>query len=123
MSDIETLFTYGAIGFAILLPFGLIKFAMRKRYIRELLERKAQGVDILVRQRSFIARYLGFVTWLSLLFVIAVPWSLSRTLGVNFSKSFACMALMFVNVLLEYNFQKSLYQSLAERKSQPPAGS
>jgi hypothetical protein len=117
LNDLETAFFYIAIGLAILLPFSLLKFALRERYARVLIKRQSQGVDKLLRYTPLLAWNLRMLTWMSLLCLAVVPVALYYYLEVNLSITFALFALMFTTVFVEYRFQKWLYQFLTNLES------
>jgi hypothetical protein len=117
MNDFEIVIFYLTIGMAILLPFGLLKFALRERYAQVLIKRQTQGVDKLLKYTPSLAWYLRMLAWLSLLCLPVVAVAFYYYLEVRLSITFTFLALMFATLFVEYRFQKWLYQSLTKLES------
>ncbi len=108
MKSLETAFFYIAIGLAILLPFGILKYTLREKYAASIY-RHPEAKRRILGSRRWLVPLLRIFLWLSPLYLILIPLLLYEYSDQNGITAFACMALIIANVFVEYRFQKWLY--------------
>ncbi len=111
MAILEKGFLYLAIASAIMLVYGITIYILREK----LSTARKQPVDLNLKIIESVKRAISLLKvflWLSLLFVIIVPWVCSKHLNINGIIVFACMALIEANALINYINQKWYYQFL-----------
>jgi hypothetical protein len=106
-------FLYLAIGSAILLPFSIVLYTLReKRAVA--IKRRAETNPKLIRILKRQVTNFHFLLWLSPIYLIFVPWAMSKYLDINGIIIFASIALLFVNIFIQYIHNKWLYQYLTK---------
>ena len=111
MIDLDTTFFYIGVVFAILLPFGILKYIFREKLVVSMYQQPEAIKRDLGYQRRFVP-FLRIFLWLSPLYLFLVPWFLYKYSGGNGITIFASSALMTANIYVEYRFRKWLYQYL-----------
>ena len=111
MNNEETVLFYLGIAFAILLPFGILKYIVREKYAASVYQHPEIKQRIFGYQKKLVP-LLRIFLWLSPLYLIVLPWLLSKYASLNGMTVFACMVLMVANVFVEYRFREWLHQYL-----------
>jgi hypothetical protein len=113
MNATGNVFFYFSIGLAILLLFGILKYLIREKYAASIYSTPETKQKILESSKKMIS-LLRIFLWLSPVCLILLPWRISNFTDQNWIIVFICMALICVNVFVEYLFRKWLYQYLSK---------
>lgn len=104
----DTLLDLFLIGFAILLPFGAVKYLIREKYAREVLLRNDADRQRVIKSSARITKWAKLFLYISPLIFIILPYSFYQSDGFNLLKSIALSVLLLISVGLEYMFHKWL---------------
>jgi hypothetical protein len=111
MNNGEKVLLYFSIGFAILLPFGILKYIAREKLAASAYQHPEVKRKML-RYLKRLVPLLRIFLLLSPVYLILVPWLLSEYSDLRGVTVFSCMALMLTNVFVEYRFREWLYHYL-----------
>jgi hypothetical protein len=111
MNATGNVFIFLSIGLAILALFGILNYLLREKYAASINKNPEAKQKILESSKQMIS-LLRIFLWLSPLYLILLPWLISNFTDLNWIFVFICMALISVNVFVEYLFRKWLYQYL-----------
>ncbi len=110
---IDKIFIYLTVAFALFLPLGIFIYYRREKVAASVKHNAKTNIKIIVLYKKAVS-ILRLLLWISPFYLILVPWAFSKYLDVNGIIVFACMVLMFANVLVEYLYLKWISQYLSK---------
>jgi hypothetical protein len=105
MDNLEKAFLFLAIAFTIIFYYGLVIYIFREKLSTTRKQPGNINPKMIENIKRLISLFKIFL-WSSPIYLIFVPWALSKYLDINGFIVFACMALMFTNPLITYLNQK-----------------
>jgi hypothetical protein len=107
--NISSFFDYLLIGFAILLPMGVLKYLIREKYAQQLLAgSEVQRLKVL----KSTATLLKMLKWFLYLSPLILPYGLYKYAQADLLRTSSLTVLLVVTVGLEYLFRKWLFNRL-----------
>lgn len=96
------------IGLAVLLPFGLLKYRLREKYIEEVLQKLPEGR----RNRMYalnkrIITLSNILFWMAPLALIVIPYPLFTFFGINSFLAISFVVLIYITLVIEYLYSRS----------------
>ncbi len=113
MEILEKGFLYLEIASAILLPYSIVLFILRKKRLAIIKLRAETNPKIINNLKQLVTSF-RFILWLSPFYLIFAPWAISKFMVINGIIVFICMALMFTNVLVQYLHTNWLYEHISK---------
>jgi VIT1/CCC1 family predicted Fe2+/Mn2+ transporter len=112
-----SLITYLLIALAILLPMGVLKYLIREKYARQVLEQSETYRRRVSKSNDYILKWGKLFLYLFPVIMIVLPYFLYRYDQVDLLISIIFMVLMYANFVLEYFYRRWLSNYLMSKMS------